>query len=226
MEPAIKSPFEGEPRTIEGRDARGRRAFAITANVLTPESAQLADLAAILSVPFYWYVTWQTQPAPSHFLAYAVWLLLPLLLIPMHKALARYLMRSKVYLEVTEDTFAIGVGKDCAVFDRLLAHSFSVVVHDKAADEQDELDAARQSSGRPSGSPARYYTRAFIVTYDYLGQRNDIVAMMGQREANALQARLTLCDRLMETQRQKGKGLSMSPQDEWATQTGDIEELA
>jgi hypothetical protein len=223
---AVKSPFEGEPRTTEGRDVQGRRAFAITARVLSPENAQIADLMAILFVPFFWFVTYQAilgQSEASHYWGYAAWAVLPLLALPLVRVMNRYLMRHEVMIEITDTTFAVSQGGDYAVFDRNLPHSFSVLPHDKAPDEQDEIDASRRSG--PGKAPRRYYTRAYVVTYDYVGQRNDVVALMGQRDANALHARLVLCDKLLEAQRQRKGHAPFDAEGGWGAETGDIAEV-
>lgn len=223
---AVKSPFEGEPRTTEGRDAQGRRAFAITARVLSPENAQIADLMAILCVPFCWFLAYQAildRSEASHYWGYAVWAVLPVLSVPLVRVMNRYLMRHEVSIEITDSTFAVSHGGDYAVYDRNLPHSFSVLPHDKAPDEQDEIDASRSSGA--GGAPRRYYTRAYVVTYDYVGQRNDVVALMGQKEANALHARLVLCDRLLEAQRQRNVPAAFDSEVSWAAGTGDIAEV-
>jgi hypothetical protein len=95
-----------------------------------------------------------------------------------------------------------------------------VLPHDKAGDEQDEIEAIRR--GGANGIPRRYFTRAFIVTYDYVGQRHDIVSVMGQKEAAALQARLVLCDKLLDAESRRRVESFADAGPDWTLETGNI----
>jgi hypothetical protein len=96
-----------------------------------------------------------------------------------------------------------------------------MLAHDKAPDEEDEIEASRR--GGRAGVPRRYYTRSYVVTYDYLGQRHDIVVMMGKKEASALHARLVLCDRLLDAERNR-RDAALTTGPDWAPETGVIEQ--
>lgn len=219
----VKSPFEGEPHTVDGRDMLGRRAFAISTKVLSPEIAQVVDAVALLIAPLLWYIAFQNSLERSFTLSeYLVAIILPPLLIVPFRKLLRYGAQRKVEIEMTVESMVVNYGGQQASFDRRLPHSFSLLPHDKAADEQDEIEAQRR--GGSGGVPHRYFTRAFIVTYDYVGQRHDIVALMGQKEAAALHARLVLCDKLLDAEKRRRPEPLLGAGPDWTYETGVIEQ--
>jgi len=59
-----------------------------------------------------------------------------------------------------------------------------------------------------------------------MGQRNDIMVVLGQKEAMAIRNRLVLCDGVMDTQATPGTGAPLDPADQWSAQPGEIPERA
>ena len=124
----------------------------------------------------------------------------------------------------TEKTFSILRGNRWETFDRQLPHRFVLLPHDKTQAERDqhEYDQKKASLSGHAIMPVRYYGNSFIVCFEYLGQRNDILEVFGPKEAQAILTRLNACDSVMDAQSKKGSGTTFDPSDEWAKQPGDI----
>lgn len=72
----------------------------------------------------------------------------------------------------------------------------------------------------------RWYANSFHVSFDYLGQRNDIMTVYGQKEAVAIATRLKACDDVLDALARRGQGTPLTPADEWGDQPGAIPETA
>lgn len=105
-------------------------------------------------------------------------------------------------------------------FDSRLPHRFFRVEHDRAQQERDEHQYQRQNS--PGVRLTRYYSDAYIVVLEQLGQRYDIAEVMSERRADEILARLTLCDEYMKGIVNNRKRIPMRPEDQWAGQTGSV----
>ncbi len=94
------------------------------------------------------------------------------------------------------------------------------VEHDRAQLERDEHQYQKQNS--PAVRLTRYYSDAYIVVLEQLGQRYDIAEVMSERRADEILARLTLCDEYMKGIVNNRKRIPMRPEDQWAGQTGSV----
>lgn len=105
-------------------------------------------------------------------------------------------------------------------FDSRLQHRFVRLTHDWAQDEMDKH--AYQNQNSPGARRTRYYSDAYFVVLEQLGQRYDIAEVMGERRADEILARLTLCDEYMKGVVNERKRIPMRPEDQWSVQTGSV----
>lgn len=229
MATIVRTPFDGKPATSEFVDASGKRAFLVRIWAPTPGDVMTADFVSYLSIPHSWLLL-SDKAANVQFDAFLViyLVIVTLLLRPVYAAVFRLFLKSRTRVALTETTIEVRYAGQREIFDRQIPHRFVLIPHDKAQDEREEHDYEKQRASAAGGAfrPKRYYTQSFIICLDYLGQRKDIVAVFGAKEAQDILARLIACDSLMDGQVQKGKGTVLNPADEWSEQPGDIEELA
>ncbi|MEY9328328.1 hypothetical protein [Sinorhizobium fredii] len=224
------SPFDGAPWTRQYEDADGNLAFTIEARALTPLRARIADGCAGLCIAYHvvmgvvfgireanpWWTIVMTGGALAGQGIIRSWI--------------GEMCERRALMTITTDSFAVQRRRfgRWERFDRRHAHRFALVPHDKARREQAEHDYEQrvdQARGRPQFRTP-YYQESYIVTFEYLGQRHDLMAVYGRKTALAILARLKACDEVVEAQARKGKGVALTPAQEWGEQPGDIPEHA
>jgi len=202
---------------------------------ITPLGAQAGDLLSIgarlnfLGIAIACFFAEPQEPESVWYVYCAAWALLALLSGPwLKKVLRNQLGRWCSVAVFEEKTFFIQRGSNWDAFDRQLPHNFALVPHDKAQEERDEHDFAKGGGAvnRNSVLFTRYYSDSYIVVYEHMGQRHDICAVHGQKEANAILARLVLCDKVMDAQLSYGKGAAITPSKQWDNSSGEIPELS
>lgn len=104
-------------------------------------------------------------------------------------------------------------------FDRRHPHRFVLVAHERAQAEQDDIQF-RQRQGNVR--VRRYYTDSFFVVLEHLGQRYDIAEVMGPRNANAILARLNLCDDFLDGIVSDRQLLPTRPEHQWSGALGSV----
>jgi hypothetical protein len=111
-------------------------------------------------------------------------------------------------------------------FDRELPHRFTLVPHDWIQAELDEGEFRMQQAqlAKKPIRKQRWYAKSFHVSFDYLGQRNDIMTIFGQKEAVAVATRLKAVDDVLDAIAHRGQGTPLSPEKEWHDQPGAIPE--
>jgi hypothetical protein len=232
MQDIIKSPYDGEPATVQGVDEAGNPVIAVHARHLTPWKAQVADLEAFMvscgMVAFgLTGVFGLDNPELGQRVLGAVFVVAAFALNGWFRRTYREDAKAVTEVRFTDKTFAIRRKRNqWEVFDRQLPHSFALLPHDRTQQERDEHDYEKQkaSIGRYAVKPIRYYSDSFVVVFEHLGQRNDILEVQGQKEAHAILARFQFCDAVMDAARQSGKS-GLGAADQWAGQTGDIPEF-
>ncbi|MDE3767584.1 hypothetical protein [Sinorhizobium meliloti] len=225
MNSTFKSPFEGEPQTSQIEDDNGKPAFVIRARELTANRARLADGLSILSILCCWaFGADKYMQEPLGSVQIAMFAVIPVLLLPLWRKLWRWDNKKETQIVLSETALAFRTGKHWNQFDRQLPHRFVLLPHDKAQAERDqnEYDQKKASFSGKAIMPVRYYGNSFIVCFEYLGQRNDILEVFGPKEAQAILTRLNACDSVMDAQSKKGSGTTFDPSDEWSDQPGDI----
>lgn len=146
--------------------------------------------------------------------------------MPYLKRDARNDMAVKTIIRFTESSIAVKPGSmmnpdpEWKVFDSRLPHRFIRISHDRAQYEKDEHDFRRRTA--PAARLTRYYSDAFIVVLEQLGQRHDIAEVMGAKRADEILARLALCDEYMRGVVNERQRLPMRPEDQWSGTTGSV----
>lgn len=229
MASKLRSPFQGKPKTRLKQDRRGIPTVTIMPTVLTPLRAKVADRLATGTavVQMIWSllaVYELPQPELLHWGAAAI---IPWLCRPVYRVLYRAIARKKTTIVMTPDEFRIPGFWRWKRFDRQLPHQFALLPHDKARTEQRQHEVKTrqaQLNGRAIDKKP-YYAESFHISFEYLGQRNDVVTVYGQKDARAILSRLKACDAVMDSfARSGGNGVALRPEDEWGEQPGAIPE--
>jgi hypothetical protein len=224
-----RHPLDGKPPTRETTDANGNPEFHVDARILTPLRAMAADkLGALTAVGgsvavFMTAVNHDHPPLIAVVFAVAVWLLQPLL-----QKLWREALRRKVELVLTKDEFRFRRLFHWISFDRALDHGFALVPHDSARAERDrnELEMLKAQQLRKVAQPRRYFQDSYHLTFQLLGQRNDIIAVYGLPEARAMLTRLRAIEDTINAHARRSDGSPSKPSDQWFDGPGPIPDTA
>ena len=226
----IVSPFDGKPETKQVMCEDGRLGLEVIAKELTPLRAQATELLAGtaafaltgLGVLLFIHLR---EPTIIHFMLMVCG---PLIATPLYKAGFGKLLGKRTKMFLATDEFAFLDRGAWKRFNRQIDHRFSLVPHDKTREEAEDNEFAvrkAQANGKVIRKK-RYYGDSYHLSYDYMGQRNDITVIYGRKEAMRVLSRLKACDAVMNMQASKGAPVNMKPQDEWGEQPGDIPETA
>lgn len=226
MNTKIVTPFDGEPQTELFTDEHGNTAFRIKAQALTPEGVKRSEIWAgfsILGLMILGFHALTQQPdAPAG--AWFALLIAPLVAYPVIQKFwaLSYIKETEIVITVTE--FRVKRWNGWQVFDRSLTHKFVLIEHDKTQKEKDANEfAVRQAQARGQViAPKRYYGDSFHLSFDYLGQRNDVLSVYGRKEAIAIVARLKACDDRLNQLSGMGDGAALDPDDQWSKEPGEI----
>lgn len=226
MDPTPRSPFAGWPETERDIDANGRSTFTVRPVYLTPQGAKaagpLATLTALAVMVFCLLGMMKTRDAPTA--AYLLAMFGPWLFHWMFVHLWCALLTATTEIVLSAARFSVRRGGDWEHYDRTLPHRFALVPHDKARAEREFNDFRRQAAATEKRKAARTYTwygESWHLSFDYLGQRNDVLTIYGRPAALALRDRLKACDDVLDAETRKG-GVALSPAQEWGEQPGDI----
>lgn len=102
-------------------------------------------------------------------------------------------------------------------------HHFTMLPHDKATQEQRALQSKKDAAAR-HGATANLeviYGDSYHISFNYFGQRNDVITIYGRKEATAIHQRLNACLQIMKARAGNGQ-TATRPQDHWAPTPGDI----
>jgi hypothetical protein len=223
-----RHPLDGNPPTREVTDANGNPEFHVDARVLTPLCAKVADKLGALSTfggsaAAFLTAANHDYPPLTLLVAIAIWPLQPLL-----QKLWCEALRRKVELVITKDEFRFRRLFRWISFDRALEHGFALVVHDCAREERDrnELEMLNARQQRKVAQPKRYYQDSYHLTYQLLGQRNDITDIYGLPEARAMLARLRAIEDTLNARARRSDGSPSKPGDQWFDGPGPIPDTA
>ena len=226
MSKKIVSPFDGEPLTEQFTDKSGNTGFRVTPKVLTPLRVKLAEFLGSISAlglmggGLYALVN-------AHHPADWLWgaaFFGPLLAYPLLNWFWRLLLYKETRLVLTIDQFKFRSWIGWKIYDRKRAHKFTMLLHDKTQAEKDAHEL-RIRQGQARGqviANKRYYTDSYHLSFEYLGQRNDVLTVYGRKEALAILARLKACDERLNNLARMGDGVPLAPEDQWNEQPGDI----
>ena len=196
--------------------------FTISPRELTPLRAKVADNGAIvlaIGAAIYGFMILQASPmTPDSY--YWIPVIGPMVALPLIRKVLRHLLKRSWKMVITADQFKVEKWYGWKKYDRQLPHKFSILVHDKTKLEQEkiELDLRKGKQKDKTYSQLCYYGNSFHISYEYLGQRNDIATVFGHKQALALVTRLQACDDVM------GDGTPLTPDDQWGDRPGDIDD--
>jgi hypothetical protein len=227
MSKRIISPFDGKPLTEQFTDENGNTEFLITPQALTPLRVKLAEFLAGISV-LGWMAAGLHALDVAHHPAGWLWgaaFFGPWLAYSLLDWFWRLFLYKKTRLVMTTDQFKFLSWKGWKSYDRKLPHKFALVLHDKTQAEKDahNLEVQRGQARGKVVVPKRYYTDSYHLSFEYLGQRNDVMTVYGHKEALAILARLKACDEILDAEARMGEGTPLSPEDQWNDQPGGIE---
>ncbi len=223
-----RSPFEGAPRTkiITAKD--GHRAFIVKARYLTPWRFKLTRFcsnttAFVVMVTTCW---WLAEHPESPDWSILVALIAPWLLWSLWFGTFRLIFSRAKRIKLSEETVEAGRFLGKVRFDRKLDHKFALLPHDSAKIEQIKHGLAIQKEAARGRAIAKLpvYGNSFHLSFDYLGQRNDLMTIYGQEEALRILTRLIACDEVLNAQFGLGEGFATRPEDDWKTGPGDLDE--
>lgn len=221
------SPWDGFPKTRLETDENGKRCFIVTPRVLTPMRAKAAEamagvIAIMLTIIGILYLS-DSQNEPD------VWMLLaiplaPWLFFPLIYWFSAAFFAKETKIVLTEKRFEVHGFITKRVFDRTLPHSLSLFQHDWAEAEMRENDFAIRKAAREGRviQKTPYYADSAVVSFDYLGQRNDVLVAYPKTAAHNVLTRLQACDAVLNRQIGSGDGITTNPSDQWRDQPGDI----
>ena len=228
MRQTVRSPFAGKPRTWQTTDRRGNPAFHVEPRILTPFRAMMVNFMTSVSVVAgigYGLLNVANASNPDGgMLASAV--IIPLVGGIMLRQTLNSFFRKRVRMTLTEQRFSVRGFFGWKHYDRQLPHRFALIPHDWLQAEQasNEYQMQKAQLSRKPFQKQRWYADSFHVSFDYLGQRNDIMTVYGQKEAVAIATRLKACDDVLDAFARRGQGTPLNPADEWGDQPGAIPE--
>jgi hypothetical protein len=224
----IRSPFAGRPATRQVFDRNGAPAFDVQPRVLTPVRAMAASwltgLGVIAALGNNLSDVANTPNPDSGMLTAAI--VVPVVGGFVLYGALRSLLRKRVRLMLTLEQFSVKSLFGWKHYDRLLPHRFALLQHDwtQAEQEQQEFRAAVAQKQGKLIRKRRWFGKSFHVSFDYVGQRNDVLTVFGQKEAMAIVTRLNACDSVLDALAHRGQGTPLTPADEWGDQPGAIPE--
>jgi hypothetical protein len=220
----VRHPFAGYPATREEIGTDGTVAFHVTARVLTPIRARIADqlgtvTAVAVTVICVLYVADRSSNLLALVLAGSTWFLRPAF-----ERIWREALRRSLQLVVTKTEFRCRLWLQWIVFDRSLPHKLALKFHDLARWERDqhELKVLKAQQVKKIVQPRRYYQESYHFVYELLGQRNDIGEIFGKPDADAVLRRLNAIDEVLNARARRSDGTPLRPGDQWAEQPGAI----
>lgn len=222
----VKSPFDGFPETRQSV-INGKLTFTVRPRVLTPVAAKASDFLAKASIG-YWvfglFISAEDHPISSQW----GWLLYwgsALALYPAFLWFWKSIMKTGKTIVLNEDEFRITGVFFNERYNRKLPHSFALIRHDKTTSEQmqHEFEVRKASAHGNVIMKKPYYAESFHLTFEYMGQRNDVLEIYGHKDALAVVTRLKAIDDVLDGITQGGQGAPLEPEDQWSTGPGEIE---
>jgi len=225
------SPFAGGPETIESTLPDGTKRITVLPKAITPLRARAADLLSILvtvsAICGAVYFATLIGDAPAWQFAgvlLASFAVLPIIRIGLYR-----LFEKQARVVFTPELFTAYKLFGPKTFDRNMPHSFSIYYHDKRDREADIIaDKVKARSGKwwAFRPPKKYLGASYHLSFEYMGQRNDLMLIYKYKKAQEILSRLNACDEIMDGYSCKGRGQALKPQDEWTPQAGDLEASA
>jgi hypothetical protein len=226
-----RSPFAGGPETIEETLPNGTKQITVLPKAITPLRAKLADWLSNLmtGTAFCGAVYSATLIGDAPAWQFAALLGAPFAALPFMRMGLYHAFQKKARVVFTPETFTAHKLFCPKSFDRNMPHSFAIYYHDKK-DREAEIIADKVSAraGRwwAFFPPKKYFGKSYYLSFEYMGQRNDLMLVYKYKKAQEILARLNACDEVMNGYHCKGRGQALKPQDEWTPQAGSLEDSA
>ena len=228
MKMTVRSPFAGKPATWQVNDRNGNPSFHVEPRILTPFRAMavsfLSTVGTIAGIGYGLLSVANADNPDAGMLATAI--IVPLIGGVLLRQTLNSLFRKRVRLMLTAQRFSVRTFFGWKHYDRELPHRFALLPHDWLQAEQASNEYRMQQAqlARKPLRKQRWYADSFHVSFDYLGQRNDIMTVYGPKEAVAIATRLKACDDVLDAFARRGQGTPLTPADEWGEQPGAIPE--
>lgn len=211
------SPFSGPPYTTLGSDSQGRSTATVRLQALTPERVMLCQNLASLTIVGITILSASITPA-LFFGSFLLWFA--------HGVITQefaYKLTPVTDIVFTATEFRVQREGHWDVYDRTIRHSFALIEHDETKNEQErhKVAIARAQLRREVIRPQRIYGQSFHLIYEYLGQRQDITSIYGEKIAREIVTRLQALDALMDAQLNMGDAPVSDPGQQWDPQPGD-----
>jgi hypothetical protein len=224
----MRSPFAGKPATWQVADRNGNPAFRIEPRILTPLRVSMVRFlsgAGTLGMFAMSLASLAGTNNPDGNGVIAAFVVPVVGGIVLHQVLGA-LFRKRVQIMMTLEKFSVRGLFGWKHYDRLLPHRFALLPHDwqQAERDQDEYRMQQAQLQKQPMKKNRLYANSFHISFDYLGQRNDLMTVYGQKEAVAIAMRLKACDDVLDALTRRGQGTPLAPEDEWGDQPGAIPE--
>ena len=209
----VRSPFAGGPRTIERTAVDGTKEITVIASAITPLRATLADWVSLgvlaYAAGFSAYVGFQIEDLTNSELTGLVGI--PAAVFALSRWGLYRLFEKSSRVVFTPERFI-----RCHVFfpkrfDRAMPHSFALHAHEKK-EREEELLTLREKNGKSwpfSRAAKRYYGKSYYISFEYMGQRNDLTLVYKRKKAQSIIARLKACDEIMDGYRGNGRGQTL-----------------
>lgn len=226
-EKSTRSPFAGGPETAESTLEDGTKQITVMPSAIMPLRAKLADWLSLLTfftaVGYAIFLANQIYPASQE--ESIALIALPFAAYVLAKLVFYRAFQKSVRVVYMPDRLVVHKMFGPKSFDRSMPHSFALYTHEKKERENEILSYREKKRAHwwISRSAKRYCGKSYYISFEYMGQRNDIMLVYKRKKAQEIIARLKACDEVMDGYRGNGRGHSLTPQDEWTAQAGGLD---
>ncbi|GAB5451161.1 MAG: hypothetical protein Hals2KO_14890 [Halioglobus sp.] len=213
---------------------------SVIIETLTPWRAKLRDIIATISVisgfPLGLYAGYMNQHSIIGWIynktnwdihlgvAWLATLVIFMAMIFLAYSLLGQALARRIEVEFTEDGIEFRRWIRVKSFDRTLPLRFVLRKHDRANAERDR-HTYLQEKARLKGkarNPRKYYQRSYTLSLEHIGEPHDIISIYGERKAMRDLARLNAMMAQLDGAARSGRGVAISPQDEWHDAAGGL----
>lgn len=221
-------PLSAWPPTVVFEMPDGQPAYRVSANVLTPERARMADrcvnLACLIVLVLCILGFIATVEQHEVLAGLIVWLIYGGLACKAIERRVPPLFRKRCAFVMTTEALGAWRGTGWEYYPRRIEHRLRSQPHDRAVQEQREYEIARQQANidRKVAHPSHYFADSSHIVYELAGHRHDLVTIYGPQDAAAVLARFQYLDRQLDAVLKIGKGVPEKPGNDWHDAPGDL----
>ena len=228
-----RSVFDGGPVTTENIDKDGSAIITVQAKTIGPKGAQFADLlscliaggTAIIGIGSAILLD-ESSLFQRSLMASAV---IPAYFLSRH-VLYELFSRTKL-VRFTKDAVSFRRRLRTHNFDTDLPHKWVLHPHPKVGLEARKLEVKKAKRDLKKSVLSGFYFKPFwepylgnsrVVSFEYMGQRNDLMKAKSLEQAQELISRLTAVSEVVAGRKNSGDGVATSPNQEWGKQAGGL----